>query len=198
MRILLLGRPGPDLRAAAEILSSAGHDTTDCFSGPASWACRAADGPCPLDAHTDVAVAARQQDEPSYDGQGAVCARRRRVPIVAIGAERSDGIFALADAVVHDADSDLVAACDRLARGPSAAHTRAARRALADQVRPDEVVDVTVDRRPGGLHAWMSTSVEDRNRRNALVDRVRAGLARFDPEARGIGVSVRQIEPLDH
>jgi hypothetical protein len=195
MQILLLGRPGPDHRAAAKALAAAGYHTTSCFAGPASWACVAADGPCPMDRHTDVAVATRQPDGARYDSQGVVCARRRRVPIVAIGADQGDPIWSLADVVVDEADQRLVEACRALAAGPSPGHTRAARRALADVVYPGETVEVAVDRGPGGLHAWITTTTADRARRNALVERVRAGLALYDPGAERIGVSVRQADP---
>jgi hypothetical protein len=195
MRILLLGRQGQDHRAATDVLQQAGHTTVECYRNQADWACVALDGLCPLDTYTEVAVAPRLAGGATHDGAGAVCSRRRRVPIVAIGADAGQPIRSVAEAVVSGCDAELVAACERIAAGPSPAHTRAARRALADVVHPGDHVDVSVTRGPGGLHAWVTTSETDRSQRAALVERVRAGLARFDPQARGIAISLRSPTP---
>jgi hypothetical protein len=195
MRILLLGRRGHDHAVAANRLRAAGHEVVSCFSGDARWACNALDGPCPLDTHTDVVVAARQPGPERYDSQGAVCARRRRIPLIAIGAEREDDIRAVATAIVAEPDEELVAACADLGAGPSPAHTAAARRAIADWVAPSERVEVSVTRTADGLHAELTTTVDEPVHDRTLIERVRAGLSRFDPLASRVTISIRHAEP---
>lgn len=195
MRILLLGRRSEDQEAASEILRAAGHEVISCFPAADAWACTALDSPCPLDRYADVAVAVRQPGPEPYDGHGTVCARRRRVPLVAIGATRSDPVRAVADAIVPVVGPALLETCIQLSAGPSPAHTAAARRALADLVAPTEHLDVAVTRSADGLDVELSTNIDDPTHLHLLIERARAGVSHFDPRAARIAVSLHPLQP---
>ena len=129
MRVLLVeGAPG--VGAAAEFaLVGTGHTVVGCHAAD-SWApCRGLDavGDCPLDAgDVDVAVVARAGDELTPSERGALCAARRRVPVVLSGDPRHAVSFGPG---THVAGTDLVATV-REAAASGLAHAAAIRRDL--------------------------------------------------------------------
>lgn len=196
MKILLVeGQPGVANEIHAE-LSAAGHRVTGCDAADPSVPCRGLDhlGDCPLDADDiDVAVVGRHGGPLAASERGALCASRRRIPVVVAGDPRSAVSFGPG---THMARGDLLAACERAA-GSGDAHEAAVQRALliSGVIRLDDLdgddpavaIDVTRESR----RLRMVVSVRGDDRRAASIARsATEALRRFDPYAAVIDVVV--------
>lgn len=129
MRVLLVeGAAGIGRQAELE-LRAAGNEVVGCESADPSAPCRGLDaiGDCPLESgDVDVAVTCRSGSDMTIGERGALCAARRRIPVVIAGNPRHAMSFGPA---THMAGDDLIGACERAARS-GAAHESAIRRNL--------------------------------------------------------------------
>lgn len=177
-------------------LIAAGHVVLDCDTHEAHAPCRglATVGLCPLDEQqVDVAVVHHTGPELSASERGALCAARRRVPVVVDGEFRRSVSFGPGTFVAGD---DLVATCEDAARS-GAAHSAAVRRELlcagvldADDVAGQQPpVSFDVARSPRRLRLTIRLPEGDPRRPNITKSAAEA-LRRFDPWASVIDVVV--------
>lgn len=196
MKILLVeGAPGAGATAQSE-LADAGHTVVGCDASDAWAPCRGLDvvGDCPLDGgDVDVAVVARTGDDMVPSERGALCAARRRVPVVLTGDPRHAISFGPG---THVAGSDLVAAC-RDASTSGLAHAAAVRRDLlihgvltSDDVDgPNPPITFDVRRDPRRLRLTVSLP-EGEPREPGITKAAQEALRRFDQWSTVIDVVV--------
>jgi hypothetical protein len=114
-----------------------------------------------------------------------------RVPLVVAGPSVLDP-YEQYEARVLDRTDDVVAACEEVAAGELARHSRIASEALASlRTASDETPSfrASVTRRKGGLHVTVSgLDALAPRRRDAAIVRMMAKLRELDPTARGIDV----------
>ena len=139
---------------------------------------------CPLDAHIDVAVLARQRGaEPSLNEMGSVCAARRRIPVVTLypGDEFGPG-----------ASADVAAAMAR--RQVEAGYAAAVRRQLGHAVG-----DIKVMREHQRVHVTFTVQeVASAQAVALLADRVRDAVREYDRTTPVVDISVVKSEaPID-
>jgi hypothetical protein len=187
MKVLLVeGQPGVASEIEAE-LRAAGHQVTGCDAADPSVPCRGLDqvGDCPLDANdVDVAVVGRVGGPLTAAERGALCAARRRIPVVVGGDPRNAVSFGPG---THMARDDLVAACERAAQSGDA-HVAAVRRSLLiagvltqdDVDGPDAPVSFDVRREPRRLRMVVNASA-DEPRLASIAESAGEALRRFDP-----------------
>ena len=198
MRVLLVeGAPGAGADVETELVA-AGHTVVGCEPIDPWAPCRGLDmvGDCPLDAgDVDVAVVARVGDELAPSERGALCASRRRVPVVLTGNPRHAVSFGPG---THLAGNDLLATCQEAA-GSGLAHAAAIRRDLlirgvvtpADVDGPNPPLSFTVDREPRRLRLTLRLAA-DEPRRPGIVKAAQEALRRFDQWVSVIDVVVEQ------
>lgn len=198
MRVLLVeGAPGAGAGAETE-LTAAGHTVVGCEASDPWAPCRGLDmvADCPLDAgDVDVAVVARAGDDVVPSERGALCASRRRIPVVLTGNPRHVVSFGPG---THLAGSDLLATCQEAA-GSGLAHAAAIRRDLlirgvvtpTDVDGPNAPVSFTVDREPRRLRLTVRLPA-DEPRRPGIVKAAQEALRRFDQWVTVIDVVVEQ------
>lgn len=196
MRILLVeGEPGVANEIHAE-LDAAGHRVTGCDPADPSVPCRGLDnvGDCPLDAgEIDVAVVGRRGGPLTVSERGALCASRRRIPVVVAGDPRSAVSFGPG---THMARDDLLGACERAAVS-GAAHVAAVQRTLlisgairlADLEGDDARVAIEVSREPSRLRMVVRVPGDDL-RAASIAKSAAEALRRFDPYTTVIDVVV--------
>jgi hypothetical protein len=194
MRVLVVeGAPGLGTDAEAA-LRAAGHELVGCDPVDPSAPCRGLEtvGECPLDTgYVDVAVVARDGGELTNAERGALCASRRRVPVVISGNPRVAISFGPG---THLAGPDLLAACEHAA-GSGVAHAAAVRRELLmsgvlspgdfDGVSPR--VSFEVRREPRRLRLLVRMPAGDA-RRASVTKAAAEALRRFDQWATVIDV----------
>lgn len=196
MKVLLVeGAPGAGASAETE-LTGAGHTVVGCDAADAWAPCRGLDvvGDCPLDAgDVDVAVVARAGGDMVPSERGALCAARRRVPVVLAGDPRHAVSFGPG---THLAGSDLLGTC-RDASTSGLAHAAAVRRELLihGALTPDDVdgpnppITFEVDREPRRLRLTV-TLPEGEPREAGITKAAQEALRRFDQWSTVIDVVV--------
>lgn len=199
MKVLLVeGEPGAADDAEA-VLRAAGHRVTGCQAADPSVPCRGLDhlADCPLDADDiDVAVVGRVGGPLTVMERGALCASRRRIPVVVAGDPRRAVSFGPG---THLARTDLVGACERAAASGDA-HVAAVRRSLimsgvltVDDVDADPpTVAFQIRREPNRLRLVVATSPDD-TRRPGITKAAAEALRRFDPYTKVIDVVVETL-----
>lgn len=197
MKVLLVeGAPGVGATAETELIA-AGHVVVGCDAADPSAPCRGLDvvGECPLDAgDVDVAVVARAGEPMEPSERGALCASRRRVPVVITGNPRHAVSFGPG---THLAGPDLLTSCQQAATS-GAAHAAAIRRELLIHgvLTPDDVdgqdppVHFDVRREPRRLRLTVTTPADD-PRIAGITKAAQEALRRFDRWATVIDVVVQ-------
>lgn len=196
MKVLLVeGARGAGALAESELVAD-GHTVVGCDAADPSAPCRGLDviDECPLDdGHVDVAVVARATETLVSSERGALCAARRRVPVVITGNPKYALSFGPG---THLAGDDLTATC-RTAAVSGAAHAAAVRRELlidgvlqpADVDDHDPLVSFEVRREPRRLRLTISLPAGE-PRRPGIVKAAHEALRRFDQWATVIDVVV--------
>ncbi|HSJ90610.1 MAG TPA: hypothetical protein VK917_00995 [Ilumatobacter sp.] len=196
MKVLLVeGAPGAGAGAESELVA-AGHTVVGCDAADPRAPCRGLDAvaDCPLDVgDVDVAVVARAGDDLTASERGALCASRRRVPVVLSGDPRHAVSFGPG---THLAGTDLLATCQEAA-GSGLAHAAAIRRDLLlhGVVTPEDVdgasppISFVVRREPRRLRLTI-TMPDDEPRRPGITKAAQEALRRFDQWASVIDVVV--------
>jgi hypothetical protein len=194
MKVLLVeGAPGAGADAESALVG-AGHTVVGCDAADPWAPCRGLDvvGDCPLDAgDVDVAVVARAGDDLTPSERGALCAARRRVPVVLSGNPRHAVSFGPG---THLAGTDLLGTV-REAAASGLAHAAAIRRDLlihgvvtpADVDGTDPPVSFAVHREPGRLRLTVRMPA-DEPRRPGITKAAQESLRRFDQWAAVIDV----------
>jgi len=150
---------------------------------------------CPLDDHlVDVAVVARTGAAMETSERGALCAARRRIPVVLTGDPRNAVSFGPG---THLAGVDLLGTVQHAAAS-GVAHAAAVRRALVidGHLRPVEIDGphaqwgVSVSREPGRLRLVVTAPEGDR-RLPGIVKAGQEAVRRFDQHVSVIDVVVR-------
>jgi hypothetical protein len=194
MKVLVLESHLGASRTASALLEGAGHTVVRCI-GEHGSPCRELDddGECPLDGdHVSVAVVAHAGGPLAPGEHGALCAARRRVPLVStgyLGGETPLGALAVASG------ADLVARWVVAARDGDR-HAGAIRRDLVrlGVIRADELgngapLQITVERSP--RRVALILRIPDGDEREAsIVKAASEALRRFDPNVPVIDVRV--------
>jgi hypothetical protein len=212
MRMLVVGTLPGAIEPAVTRLKDAGHTVARCHdSGAGSFPCLGLSEAraCPLEgAPVDVAVTVRNRDwpRPSPFEDGAICALRRRVPLVVAGITALQPFDRWSSRALDDG-SDLVAACEETAAAPLPGHsevTRQAARPVLGATSCDADVEGIVWRRQGALRAEMTLPAGCADLTSKLAARVTGALRQFDGFATAIDVAVAQAptkpessEPLE-
>jgi hypothetical protein len=193
---VLLPHVPPEAQRAADRLAQAGHRVLTCHEpGEEAFPCSALRGrPCPLDGGVDVAVVARPRGgiQPTPFEDGAVCAARRRVPLVVAG-QTSPNPFAAwtaATASLESIPEAVAAAATAVSPGHSAVATAAWRAALAARGTP-AAGTVEVRRERGRLKARIRSLGLPAGDAEAGAVAVLGALRAFDPGASGVDVAAR-------
>jgi hypothetical protein len=184
---------------AIHALTDAGHVVLRCHDpGAPAFPCRGLIEPsdCPLRSHAvDVAVTvrARHRSEPTTSEGGVTCALMHRIPLVVVGPRVPDP-YERRETRVLDGTVDVVRACEDVAAGEMAEHSRVATAALRASRTPSDALErarAAVTRRNGRLLATISGfgALAPRQRDAAIV-RVLGKLREFDPFTKGIDVVV--------
>lgn len=194
MKILIIDEVTGGADGATDQLERAGYDTVSCRPEDPRQVCRGVEpqGRCPLDDGVDVALAAFPIAEVDDQGLalGYVCARRNRIPVIAVG----DASAADDDTVlVHDLH-DIAAVVAGTASRPAEPHTRVAQRAVRESLdRHDlEEVDanVWVERSDGRLSIRVTTTDPiPKAVSQAVAVRALAAVRAVDGRAPSTGVS---------
>jgi hypothetical protein len=194
MRVLLLESEIGAAAGTDAVLTEAGHQVLRCDTVTGA-PCRGLDdgGACPLDGDgVDVAVLVHRHGALQPSEHGALCAARRRVPVVSTG--YLGGGTPLGN-LARPAGVDLVAACEAAARD-GRRHAEAVRRDLvalgvvaASDVEPDGPCAVDVRREPKRLAMTLRLPAGDR-RESAMVKAAAESLRRYDPMVPVIDVRV--------
>ena len=168
MKVLLLEAQPAIESTVARSLLDAGHELVRCYDELDGGPCRAVrhDADCPLSSRVGVAVVARESGTPDllYE-MGAVCAERRRVPVVRVDPNTSDDVVELAIA-------GAAAGLDRL----EARYAAAVRTALGA-----DVLAVEASRAPDGVTVSLLAPMDiDWRQRTMLADRARRAIRAFD------------------
>ena len=178
MKVLLLEAQPAIESTVARTLHAAGHEIVRCYDEIDGGPCRAVrnDADCPLSRHVEVAVVARGSGTPDllYE-MGAVCAERRRVPVVRVAPDTSDDVVELAVA-------GAAAGLDRL----EARYAAAVRLALGA-----DVLAVEASRGPRSVTVSVLAPTDiDGRQRTMLADRARQAVRAFDSFVAVIDISV--------
>jgi hypothetical protein len=199
MRVLVVGTSTGAVEHTSDVLRDAGHEVTGCHrAGDAAFPCRGLRGDaCPLDGPSvDVVVTARNRRVndgmwlmPAPLEDGAVCALRRRVPMVVHGLTAMHPFIEWASATSHE-DDELLTVVEEVARMPMQAHSdlarETARQVLQAAGLPADDVDAAVVRRDGRLRVTLTLPAGAEAAGSSVAAKVLGALRRFDPAARGI------------
>lgn len=177
MKLLVLESEQGLARTVTSALTGAGHQVATCTDADSDSPCRNVDEPfgCPLDHPIDVAVVVRPLGSAdTLREMGAVCAERRRVPVVRV------------EPTNVDLEQTLRAAAAAGKDRTEAACAAAVRAALA----PDEVrVEVSRDHDRTSVRVDLSEQAADLAVW-AVADRAREAVRRYDPFVKAIDISV--------
>jgi len=200
MHVLIPDTTTGDARRIADDLVARGHEVHTCGTGDGRVSCAMlGELPCPLDATlVDVAVAVRPPGDAAGTGDGALCAIRKRIPLVLAGDHIDHPLlpWATAAAISEDA-ADLA---EEVAGDPLSDHSHLARRALVDQLAHQglaaEGAHAEVRRRDGTLTVdlWPGCPI-GRWASGVVADHVLQRLRAFDRWARIVDVTVHP-EPV--
>jgi hypothetical protein len=200
MRMLVVGTLPSAIEPAVTRLEDAsqtvarGHD-----SGARPFPCLAlSEGRVrPLEeAPVDVAVTVRNRawPRPSPFEDGAICALRRRIPLVVAGITALYPFDRWSARTLEDG-SDLVAACEQAAAAPLPRHgevtCQAARQVLAAASRAPDLA-AGVWRRQGGLQAEVTIPAGCADLTTKVAARITGALRQFDGFATAIDVRVTE------
>jgi hypothetical protein len=204
MRVLVVGTDTAESSASVQALRGAGHDIIRCHPPEDSaFPCAGLVGPgCPLEhGGADVAVLANQfgADVTSGPEDGARCALRRHVPLIATGIASSSPLVEWATDVARDPEelADVVA---RVGNAPMRRHEAVAEemfRATLDLHGFQDVdagVDVTRTAETVRVVLRPSAPVPHSIAEKASV-RVAGAVAKLDPTAVRMSVAVADPEP---
>ena len=180
MKFLLVESQPGNARIMKDRLRTAGHEVVMCSDDAWDGPCRSvADaGACPLHEHVDLAVVAKpEQGADTLLEMGAVCAERRRIPVVRLDPQSAvDPVQFLTRAAAGGKDR------------MEAAYAAVVRHDL-DGLHLHATVDAT--REPGRVQIVVGLSdAADAATRSRAADRARAAVRVFDPFVRSIDVSV--------
>jgi hypothetical protein len=199
MRVLVVGTSTGAVEHTSCVLRDAGHEVTGCHrAGDGAFPCRGLRGDaCPLDGPgVDVVVTARNRRVndgmwlmPAPLEDGAVCALRRRVPMVVHGLTSMNPFAEWASATSRD-DDELLAVVEEVSRMPMQAHSdlarETARQVLQAAGLPADGVDAAVRRLDGRLRVTLTLPTGAESGETGVTAKVLGALRRFDPDARGI------------
>jgi hypothetical protein len=182
-------------------LTDAGHVVLRCHEpGEPAFPCRGLEdqSTCPLESHAvDVAltVRSRPNSQPTPNEDGTRCALMHHVPLVVAGPAVLDP-FERYEARVLNRTDNVVGACEEVAAGELARHSRIATAALVDSPSMRDALAgarATVTRRRGALLVSVSGlhALEPRQRDAAIV-RMKGKLREFDSAARGVDIVLAQ------
>jgi hypothetical protein len=196
MKVLMVeATPGSGEESRRRLIA-AGHTVLSCETSEPHVPCVGLStlGECPLDAdHVDVAVVHHTGADLAASERGALCAARRRVPVVVDGDYRRSVSFGPGTFV---AGADLLASCEDASRS-GAAHAAAVRRELlvtgvleaTDTAGDEPAVSFDVARAPSRLRLTVRLPADDHRRAN-ITKAAGEALRRFDPWASVIDVAV--------
>jgi hypothetical protein len=199
LNVMLLESERGAADQAARALTAAGHVVLRCHDpGAPAFPCRGIEdiSTCPLHSHAvDVAltVRSRPRSQPAPQEDGVRCALMHRVPLVVAGPAVLDP-YEAQEALVVDAEGDVVDACEQVAAAELPRHSRIASEALtafgpAGNHGADAAASVT--RREGRLRVTVSgLGALAPRQRDAAIVRMMAKLREFDSSARGVDVSL--------
>lgn len=150
----------PDVRSSdgaevADNLRAQGHTVHACLEMPGQDSCvELTSGLCPLDtAAIDVAVVPGERPAGGTLNDGGLCAVRRRIPVVLVGASARHALAPWAAAMTTA--REVTATVDEVLEAPLAGHSAAAHKALLYELRGQgegaDGATVEVFRRPGRL-----------------------------------------------
>lgn len=158
----------PDVRdpEGAEVaarLRAGGHTVHVCLEGPADAACiELTGGLCPLEGHpVDVAVVAGARSASDTLDDGGLCAVRRRIPVLLVGAPSGHALipWAASNTTAPQVASEVQEVLDKPLAGHSAAGQKALLHELRGQGDLSENAAVEVFRRPGRLVVELTTGL---------------------------------------
>ena len=196
MDVLIPDRSTATAREVATSLKDGGHRVHSCVLDDAALPCAALVGhPCPLDtAPIDVVVdVPNPHGRSEAFGDGALCAVRRRIPLVLAG--DADG-HRLEPWAAARAGKDVRATVAAVLGRPLPGHTAAASKALLHELRGEgtdsDKASVEVFRRPGRLfvEVWADSSVS-RTQAEHLATHVAQAVRAYDRWAPKLDVTVR-------
>lgn len=204
LRVLLMGRPEHAAADVGRSLAERGHTVVRChLPGKAPFPCYAVERQCPLDEQpVDVAVLLRDEAWPrptSFD-RGVTCAIRQRTPIVLLGTPVLNPYDGWIEEVVP-LSGDAVAAVERVSGRERSEHSRIATKALREALEASEfgaeAAKASVTRRSDRLVVRIRFPEGTLLRaREQAVHRVIRNLRAYDPDARGIDVTVVASERM--
>jgi CheY-like chemotaxis protein len=180
MKVLLVESQPGNARTMKEQLRTAGHEVVMCSDDAWDGPCRSvADASaCPLHEHVDLAVVAKPEEGPdTLLEMGAVCAERRRIPVVRLDPQTcADPVQFLTRAAAGGKDrmEAAYAAVVRADLGDLHLH------ATVEATREPDRVQIVVG----------FAEAADAATRSRAADRARAAVRTFDPFVRSIDVSV--------
>jgi hypothetical protein len=196
MRMLLVGTL-PEAAVDVELeLRASGHEVVRCHAGDRpAFPCAALTGVCPLEeSPVDVAVTVRNRpwSHPSPFEDGAVCAVRRHIPLVAVDADVNP--FAPWTQRAVSSDDDVAAVCEEAASAPLALHSRVATEVAHTVVEragfDPRKASAVVHRRRGALKVTVELADAVAHLRGSIAARVVPALRELDPTSIGIDVGV--------
>ena len=202
MRVLILeAEPGSANNAVAE-LEAEGHSVVRCHEpGQPAFPCSGLVGhdACPLLGEgVDVALTLRKfaRSVPSAHEDGAACALRARVPLVAAGDPGLNPFSSLGAIEVGERNINEV--LNEVVRDSRPEHSQVALTALQASMlangESSEGLNARVWRTKDGLHAVIEVPEAAANRtRDLAAVRVTGALREYDSHARRIDVSVEPI-----
>jgi hypothetical protein len=203
MRVLVVGTVPSAIEAAVTQIVDAGHEVARCHeSGEGAFPCAAlSEGrACPLEGTpVDVAVTVRDRawPRPSPFEDGAICALRRRIPLVVAGSTALQPFERWSSRTLEDG-SDLVAACEEAAAAPLPEHGEVARQAATQVITAPGLhgdVEATVWRRRGALQVEITVPAGGADLTTKVAARVTGALREFDGFATAINVTVAEAPP---
>jgi hypothetical protein len=199
MRVLVVGTVPSAIEAAVTQIVAAGHEVARCHeSGEGAFPCAALNEgrACPLEGTpVDVAVTVRDRawPRPSPFEDGAICALRRRIPLVVAGRTALQPFERWSSRTLDG--SGLVAACEEAAAAPLPGHGEAARQAASQVITAPGDVEATVWRRHGALQVEITVPADCADLTTKVAARVTGALRAFDGFATAINVTVAEAGP---
>ena len=202
MRVLVVESDRHTADHAVAQLEQAGHDVVRCHEdGMPAFPCNALcdGGTCPLDSDRTVDVVldwrAHSYPWPTAFEDGASCAARRYIPIVAAGAVAFNPFDKWTTAVADD--ESVVDACQRAASEPIESLAAAARLKIRQLLDRDplvaEVADVIVTRKAGSLEAVVVLPEDADEAEAALAVGVAGAIRARDRWIPRVDVCVRRV-----
>lgn len=198
MRVLVVGTHAEAVDRVDRELQAAGHQVVRCHeSDEEPFPCAALiDGrTCPLEGPpVDVAVTVRDRPlpRPSAYEDGAVCALRRHVPLVAVDAGINP--FRPWTRLEVRGTDDVAAACEEAAAAPLPGHsevaTAVARTVIKQAGLEPEGTTAIVHRRRGALKVEIDLPDPAAHLRGMVAARVVTALRDLDKDSTGVDIGI--------